>query len=159
MKILIIYYSRTGTTRKVAELLATKLGAEIEELKDTVDRSGAMGYLMAGKDASLKKLTKLEPLKHNLAEFELVIIGTPIWSWNLSVPVRTFLEEQKNKISKAAFFCTMGGSGDTRAKKDLEKIIGKGVITDLSLTTKEVVQNQHEEKVAEFVDRLMSAIN
>jgi len=154
MKTLIVYYSRTDTTRKVAEALAQKLGAEVEELKDTVDRSGAIGYLKSGRDASLKKLTKLEAVKHNPLEFYLVIIGTPIWSWNLSVPIRTYLEEQKSNFKKVAFFCTMGGSGDERAKNDLEKIIGHEVSAELSLTTKEVVKNEFEEKLTAFADRL-----
>lgn len=152
MKTLIVYYSRTGATRKAAEMLAQKLGAEIEELKDMVDRSGATGYLAAGRDATLRRLTKLEPAKHNPADFDLVVIGTPIWSWNLSAAARTYLEEQKGKLNKVAFFCTMGGSGDSRARKDLEKILGHEVIAELSLTTKEVIKDEFEGKVSAFVE-------
>lgn len=154
MKTLIVYYSRTGATRKVTEVLAGKLAAEVEELKDTVDRSGAVGYLTAGRDATLKRLTKLEPVKHDPAAFDLVLIGTPTWSWNLSAPVRTYLEEQKNNLPKVAFFCTMGGSGDSRARKDLEKIIGREALAELSLFTKEVFKNEFEGKVDVFVEAI-----
>jgi len=117
MKTLIVYYSRTGATKKLAGFLAEKLGAESEEIKDTVKRAGVTGYLLAGRDASLRRLTKLETIKNNPADFDLVIIGTPIWAFNMSAPIRTYLTEQKDKFKRVAFFCTMGGSGDEKAFK------------------------------------------
>jgi menaquinone-dependent protoporphyrinogen IX oxidase len=91
MKILVAYYSRTGTTKKVGDAIAEKFNADVEDIKDTVDRSGAKGYLVSGRDAMKRKLTKLEPIKFNPKEYDLVIIGTPIWAWNMSVPIRTYL--------------------------------------------------------------------
>src|SRR3990172_13104609 len=103
-KILVAYYSRTGTTRKVAELIAQKLGAELEEIKDTVDRSGIKGYLLSGRDATLKRLTELYPIAKNPADYDLVLVGTPIWSWNVSAPIRTYVTQQKNNLKSIAYF-------------------------------------------------------
>lgn len=155
-KILIVFYSRSGTTKKVAEMLAQKLGAEIEEIKDTVDRTGAKGYLISGRDATLKKLTTLQPSQHNPADYDLVIIGTPIWGWNLSVPVRTYLEEHKNDFKAAALFCAMGGSGDKRAGEEFEKIVGKKPLALIGIITKEIVTDNFENKVDQFVAELDS---
>ena len=150
MKTLVVFYSRTGTTKKVAEAIAQKTGADLEEIKDTVDRNGAMGYLRSGRDAMKKKLTKLEPLLKNPADYDLVVIGTPIWGWNVSAPVRTFITERKDKFKKVAFFCTMGGSGDKNAFSEMEKIIGKKPVATLALTTKEVVSGNISEKIDGF---------
>jgi len=150
MKTLVAYYSRTGTTKKVAEALVEKLGAEIEEIKDTVDRSGAKGYLLAGRDAMQKRLTVIAPVKFNPADFELVIVGTPIWAWNLAAPVRTYLTEQKDNFPRVAFFCTMGGSGDDKAAAEAEKIIGKKISALLALKTVEVVKNEFIDKLDKF---------
>jgi len=155
MKILIAYYSRTGTTKKVAVALAEKLGAELEEIKDTTDRSGMKGYLLSGRDAMKRKLTKLEPLKFNASEYDLIIIGTPIWGWNMSVPVRTYITEQKNNFKNVAFFCTMGGSGDKKAFAEMTEIIGKNPESTLALKTVEVVKNDFMEKA----DKLAIEIN
>jgi len=154
MKIIVVFFSRTGTTRKVGEMIAEKFGADTEEIKDTVDRSGVKGYLLSGRDAMRKRLTKLEPLKHNLAEYDLVVIGTPVWGWTVSVPMRTFVTEQKGIIKKTAFFCTMGGSGAERAFSEMEKIIGKKPAGTLALTTKEVVAGNFSEKVEKFLSGL-----
>lgn len=154
MKILIAFYSRTGTTKKVAEALAQMLGAEVEEIKDTVDRTGAKGYLLSGKEATLKQLTTLEATLHNPADFDLVIVGTPIWGWNLSSPVRTYLEEHKHDFKKIAFFCTMGGSGVERATKETEKTTGLEISTSLGLTTLEVVKNKFMEKLEKYANEI-----
>ena len=152
-KTLVVYYSRTGTTKKVGDLLAQKLGADVEEIKDTTDRSGAKGYLISGRDAMKKRLTKLEPTTKNPAEYDLVIIGTPVWAWSVSVPVRTYITENKDKFKKVAFFATMGGSGDQKSFIEMEKISQRPIAT-LSALTREVVKDGHSEKVAQFIEDL-----
>jgi flavodoxin len=153
-KILVAYYSRTGTTRKVAEMLAQKLGAELEEIKDTVDRSGIKGYLLSGRDATLKKLTELYPIAKNPADYNLVLVGTPIWSWNVSTPIRTYVTEQKNNLKSVAFFCTMGGSGDGRAFATLSEISGQKPLATLALITREVTAGDIEKSIMDFIEKL-----
>lgn len=154
-KVLIVYYSRTETTKKLANRLAEKISADVEEIRDTVDRKGSMGYLMAGRDATLRKLTVLEPLSTNISDYEIVIIGTPIWSWNVSVPVRTYLTEHKNEFSEVAFFCTMGGSGDVRAFTEMAQIIKKEPKTTLALKTVEVVTCVAQDRIDKFVSKIV----
>ncbi|MCX6761668.1 MAG: hypothetical protein NTY33_02385 [Candidatus Moranbacteria bacterium] len=156
MKILIAYYSRTGTTKKIAESLAEKLGADVEEIKDTVNRNGIKGYLLSGRDAMKKNLTKLEASKFSPKEYDLVIIGTPIWSWNLSVPIRTYLTDNNDQFSKVAFFCTMGGSGDEKAFAEMAEITNQKPLATLGLKTREVVKDNFLEKLEEFVEKLNS---
>jgi len=160
MKVLVIYYSRTKTTKKVAEALAEKLGADLEEVIDKKDRSGALGWLSAGRDATRRYLTDLEPAKKAAGDYDLVMIGTPIWSWNLSTPIRTYLSENKevlNKI-KTALFCTMGGSGHERAGREMGGIIGREPAATLGLLTKEVVQDKFAEKLEEFINKINQTI-
>jgi len=158
MKTLVIYYSRTGVTKKIADYAAKKIGAQIEEIKDTVNRSGAVGYMLAGRDATLRRLTKLERPSHNPADFDLVIIGTPIWSWNMSTPIRTYLEEYKNQFKEVAFFCTMGGSGDERAFREMGEIIGKKPVATLAMKTGEVAASGTFEKADKFSEEIMGTI-
>jgi menaquinone-dependent protoporphyrinogen IX oxidase len=156
MKILVVYYSRTGFTKKLAEFIAKKINASLEEIRDTVDRSGAKGYLLAGRDATFRRLTKLEKPNYNPADFDLVVIGTPIWSWNMSAPIRTYLHEYKAQLKQAAFFCTMGDNGDERAFKEMAEIIGKKPIAVLSLKTKEVITDSFT-KADKFCQEIIKA--
>jgi flavodoxin len=154
MKILVVYYSRTGTTKKVGEEIAKKLGADVEEIIDTVDRNGPKGWLYAGRDAMKKRLTKLKKPKLNPADYDLVIVGTPIWAWNVSAPVRTYLTAFKRKFKKVAFFCTMGSQGAENAFKEMGEVIDKKPVATISLTTKEVVGENYLDEVEAFVATL-----
>lgn len=155
MKTFVVYYSRTGATKKLAGLIAEKLGAETEEIKDTVKRAGLIGYILAGWDSARRRLTKLEAINNDPAEFDLVIIGTPIWGWNMSAPIRTYVTEQKDKFKQVAFFCTMGGSGDFKAFKEMGEIINKKPVAVLGLKNKEVVSGNLE-KAEKFCQEIIN---
>ena len=60
MKVLVVYYSRTGNTRFVAEAVAQSLKADIEEIRDRKNRMGIFGFLRCGYEAIFKKLTDIE---------------------------------------------------------------------------------------------------
>ena len=152
MKSLVVFYSRTNTTKTVAESIAKLLKADTEEITSVKDRSGPMGYIISGKEAVLKQLAEIEQTKINPKDYDLIIIGTPVWGWTMSSPVRTYLTKNKDLFKKIAFFCTMGGSGDEKTFKHMEDICNKKPVATLALKTKEVKQNKYS--VKEFVNKL-----
>lgn len=153
-KILLVYYSRTGITKKVAEEILKSLNCDIEEVVDTKNRAGAIGYIMAGKDATLKSLTQIKETTKNPGDYDMVIIGTPIWAFTMSTPIRTYIEQNKDKFKKVAFFCTQGSSGSDGGFKDMETICGQKPINILELKTKEVAKNEFNEKINSFINEI-----
>src|SRR5271157_938914 len=154
MKALVVYYSRTGTTREVAERISALLGGEIEEIHDLVKRSGLIGWLKAGRDAGSRKLTTLDTVKNNPATYDIVLIGTPIWNHTLSTPVRTYISQHKGSFKKVAFFCTAGGTKDSPFD-EMESLCGKKPVATLRLLMKqEVEKGRYTEKTEEFVKKI-----
>jgi flavodoxin len=153
-KILVVYYSRTNTTRKVAIDISQHISCDLEEINDTKDRSGVIGYLTATKDAVKKNNTIIRPIERDISSYDLIIIGTPIWAWTISTPIRTFINEYKDKIKEFSLFATMGGKGDVETFSEIEKIIGKKSIKTLGVKTKDVVDNSEEYRkiLKEFLD-------
>lgn len=151
-KILIAYYSRTGLTKKIADRLQEKLGCEVEEIISSKKRSGVVGYLFSGKEATQKKSAEIQPTLKNPADYDLVIIGTPIWSWNLSSPVRAYLMQNADRLKRVAVFCTMGGSGDKTAFAEIEKICGYKLLASTSFLSKEIVAGKFEAKLEKFAE-------
>lgn len=148
MKTLVVYYSRTGNTRKAAESIAKHLNADIDEIIDKKNRTRKIiGWLIAGKDASQKKLTEIEYEK-NPDDYDLVIIGTPVWAWTMTPAIRTYLS--KNKFKKVAFFCTSGGSPG----KVLEHMreLSKKPLAKLSLVGREI--DDSNKKIRKFCTKL-----
>jgi len=154
MKTLVAFYSRTGTTRKVAENLAGKLGADVEDIIDTADRSGIIGYIKSGKDALQKKLADIKPTDKNPEDYEMVIIGTPNWASKMAPAIRTYISNNKSKIKKAAFFCTQGGSGDVKLFDEMVVFSGIHPVARMTILTREVPKNNFQEKLDKFISQL-----
>jgi len=114
-KVLIVYYSRTGTTRKVEAELAAMGGWDLERVIDTRSREGLLGYLRAGLDALFERHTTLAPSREDPASYDFVVVGTPVWNGSVSTPIRTWLAEHAGRLPPLAFFATEGGRGGQRA--------------------------------------------
>jgi len=154
MKILVVYFSRTGNTKKIAESIAEELSCDIEEIVDTKNRSGALGFMRSGKDAMRKSLTKIKDVKCDLSAYDLAIIGTPVWAGRLSTPIRTFIHQYTDQLRRLAFFATHSGDDAQNAFTDMEEISGKKPICILSLTAKEVKKENYIQEVKKFVSDL-----
>ena len=151
MKTLIVFYSRTGCTRAVAEKLAPQLGADIEELKEAADRSGVAGYMLAARDAMLKRPADLLPTTRLAADYDLVVIGTPVWAFTMCPATRAWLQREAANLRATAFLCTQGGSGAERAMRDMEAIVGKPPVARLVLCDKDIRANTCDARIAAFV--------
>jgi menaquinone-dependent protoporphyrinogen IX oxidase len=112
MKTLVAYYSRTGLTRKVALLISKKLKADCDEIVDKKHRAGAIGWIFSGRDATLRRLTDIT-YKKDPKNYDLIIIGGPVWSWNVTPAIKTYVQDNKKslKARRVAFFATQGGTG------------------------------------------------
>jgi flavodoxin len=78
MKTLVIFYSRTGFTKKIAEEIAKKLDAEIEQIKDLRNRKGFFGFLISGYEAVTKKLAKIAQIEKNPTQYDLIVVSSEV---------------------------------------------------------------------------------
>ncbi|MFA5161913.1 MAG: flavodoxin [Elusimicrobiales bacterium] len=124
-EILVVYYSRTGYTKKVAQDLSQRLGADTEEIRDLSDRSGFIGYLKAVRAAMKEIPAENAPASAKPGNYKLLVIGTPVWAWNMTPAVRAYLEMNTGKLPKVAFFTTFGGSGHEKTVRLMEGLSGK----------------------------------
>jgi len=154
MKSLIVFYSRTGVTKKLARAIQSLLSCDVDEIIDLKKRGGPLGYIISGKDAMQKKQTPIKPLEKDPSAYDLIIIGTPVWAWTMSCATRTYIMQNRAKFKNVAFFCTAGGSGITSTFRRMEELSGKKPIAVLGLTTKEVVKNLSKDKIQEFIKSL-----
>ena len=108
--VLCIYYSRTGSTRAAMEEIVRELGAELVELRDGVNRSGARGWLRCGMDAMRRTCPQAEKpeTKRPLSDYRLVIIGSPVWAGRCSSVARSFLKQYGKELQNAAYVLLRG---------------------------------------------------
>jgi len=156
-RILIVYYSRTGTTRAVAELLAAQLQCDIEEVTELTNRTGARGYLQSAREAMFKRCAVIHPPVKNPAHYDLVVIGTPVWAWSVASPVSGYVVTNKARLPPVAFFCTLGNAGAERVFTQLRRLTGKSALGQVAFKTGEVAQGRHALPLAAFAKAMQTA--
>lgn len=155
MKILTVYYSRSGTTKKLAEELAEKLNSDLEEIIDQKNRNGPIRYMIAAFNALSEKTTKIQASTKNPADYDLVLIGLPIWASNMPPAIRTYIKENNDKLNKIALFATLGGSGQEETFKKITELTNKKPISTLYLTGKDLPDEKIcQEKIQEFINKI-----
>jgi flavodoxin len=154
MKSLVVYYSRTGKTRLVAERIAAELGSDIEEIIDLKSREGKLGWMSATRDASSEKETQIAPTKKIPKDYDLLIIGTPVWAFNLTPAIRTYIKNNDLSRKKVALFFTFGiRLGQTVEKT--ESLIPNTIFADeLTLMTSTQDNGEIKKKVATWCNIL-----
>ena len=149
--VLVVYYSRTGGTRQVAQTLADALGADVEEIVDTDARKGFWGYLRSAVGAMLGRPAVIREPQKNPAAYRLVLVGTPVWSSAVSTPVLAYLQSRGPLAPHVAFFLTPGGSGAERVFRQMETLCGKRPVAKLALRMIELPVSRCNEKVEAFL--------
>ena len=137
--ILVVFYSRSGTTRRVAQALAEALKCDLEEITEPKPRTGFLGYMRSLLEARRKRPSIIAPNKHDVASYDLVVVGTPVWAWSLSSPVRAYLMATANQLPEVAFFCTLGGAGSESTFAQMTAIVGKPPRAVCAMTQREVL--------------------
>lgn len=120
-KVLVLYYSLTSNTKTVAQEIATRLNADIEEIalvepydtafQATIDRCKA--------DREKGILPEIKPLKSNVADYDWIFIGYPIWFGTYAPPIASLLEKVDLSDKWVVPFCTFGSGGLESSTKDL----------------------------------------
>lgn len=153
MKILVTFYSRSGNTKKMAQAIAECLHADLDEIIDLKNRRGILGWILSGRDALKGTLTTIKTVK-NPSDYDLVIIGTPIWAGHSTPATRTYITQFKNQIKKVAIFVTSGGDGPQKTASLFENILGKKAVASVGWTQVDNNSNQYSSKPDQFVSKI-----
>jgi flavodoxin len=130
---LVVYYSWSGKTAKVAKALAETLAADVEEIKDAKPRAGLFAFIRSAVEASQQKPAPILPGATNVADYDAVILGCPVWAQNMASPMRSYILREKDRIRRLAVFCTFGGSGGEAALARIGALSGQAPIAELQV--------------------------
>jgi flavodoxin len=154
MKCLVVFYSNTGNTEKVAKEISESLDCDLGPIVDLKSRGGSLGFFLAGFDAMLKSGTKIKEPDFDPSEYDLVVIGSPIWAGNIPPALRTYLDSNKGKISQVAFFVTKGGEKPGKVYDEMEEILEKKPVATYSVNSSEL---EYLPGFRVFIDRLRAS--
>lgn len=107
-KVLVAYFSYSGTTKGVAEVLSSEIGADLFEIAPKEDYSSL--YLQFNMEIRGGKRPELSSSVENIEEYDIIFIGYPVWFHAVPAPVNSFLESYDLTGKLIIPFCTSGGS-------------------------------------------------
>ena len=123
-KVLVLYYTQTSNTKAVAQEIATKLGADIEEIVAVNPYDGDFQATIERcmQEREQGTTTEIQPIKADIAQYDVIFIGYPVWFGTYAPPVATFLDQVDLSGKKIVPFCTFGSGGlDSSVKNMAEK--------------------------------------
>ena len=154
-RVLVVYYSRTGNTAAVAEGMARASEGDLEAIQVLTPRRGLFGYLFSGFEATMRRAGAILPPKLKPQDYDLVLIGSPIWSSAVSSPVRAYLIRFANSLPAVGFFVTSGGGDDDAALAQMAELAGKRPLAVLGLREQDL-RGRFAVYLGEFWEDLIS---
>lgn len=125
-KTLVVYFSASGTTRKLAEMIAEVGDFSLyeitpKELYTSDDLNWMNKKSRSSVEMSNKKIRpEITDTDAHIKEYDTIILGFPIWWYVAPTIVNTFLEKYDFSGKKIVLFATSGGSGFGNTVKELK---------------------------------------
>lgn len=108
VKVLVAYFSYSGTTKNVANALSKKTGGDLFEIAAKEGYSNV--YMESNRQIRSNERPALTDAVENMEEYDVVFVGYPVWWHATPAPINTFLESYFLTGKLIIPFCTSGGS-------------------------------------------------
>ncbi|MGN8081361.1 flavodoxin family protein [Variovorax sp. 22077] len=136
--VLVIVYSYTGTSRRVAELLCSQQNWPLASITEVQPRAGGLGSLRCVIDSLLRRRPAIRYDGPPPTDFDAVVLVSPIWLLQLASPMRAFVARQRGRLPDVAVLSVMGGQGAPNAAAEIARILDRAPILSSSVTMREV---------------------
>jgi len=129
-KVLVAYYSHTGTTRSTAQYISKSIHADIFEIQavDPYPEDYEEVKERAKQELESDMKPKLKTRIENIEQYDVVCVGYPIWWGTFPAPVKSFLSDYDLAGKSVAPFCTHEGSGLGHSVADISKLCPKSQV-------------------------------
>lgn len=128
---LVGYYSWTGKTAKIAKVIAEHLSADLEEIHDVKPRRGPFAFAATAFGSVFKRSAPILPPTKSVAEYDVVILGCPVWASNIATPMRAYILRERPSIKRVGLFCTLGGNGGKAVLSQMAALCGRAPQAEL----------------------------
>jgi len=152
MKPLVVYYSLTGKTRLVAQVIAEALNATLVEIEERRPIPLPFVYVSGSFAAFMNWGSRINPVDVDLKQYERIFIGSPIWAYRPAPAINSFIYRTNFEGRSVIAFFTMGGDNAEKALANMTakiersqgKVAGSFAITSYGLSDEEITTRAKE---------------
>ncbi|MDR2192120.1 MAG: NAD(P)H-dependent oxidoreductase [Endomicrobium sp.] len=132
-KILVAYYSHSGNTKALAEIIQKQLDADIFEIQPSKPYPSSYHEVteQGKKEVNSGYKPALKEKVKNISQYDTIIIGSPVWWGTIAPAVNTFISENDLSGKRVAVFVTHGGGGASRSLADVKKALPKSDVLNI----------------------------
>ncbi len=153
MKVLTIYFTRTGNTEKVATKIHEHLGGDIELIKESLSRKGVLGWLRSGSQNSKREAAKINEPQYDPKNYDLVVLASPIWAGAVCAPMRGYMMMYSDELVSTAVFLTNDSGEVEEAFKEIHGIlVNKPLVEGMLQRSK--MKTSFNSMVDEFIEKI-----
>ena len=151
MKTAIVYYSYEGNCALVAERIKPVLNADPVRL-ETVSKNGFIGFiscLLTGKNPALK------PHGFDPSNYDLIVLGTPVWAFSPAPVMQSFLSETRIRGKKIALFLCHDGGMKKAMDKFKKMLDGNTIVSEIDFNKPAKNDSEkQEERIKDWANSL-----
>lgn len=131
-KSLVVYFSRTGNTKTVAEEIRNLTGSDLVEIKTVLPYPSAYNDCLAQaqKERADNARPELSTVVSNMSGYDTVYAGYPIWCYTAPMAIFTFLESYDFTGKTVIPFCTSGSSSITQSVTEIRSVCSSADVLD-----------------------------
>jgi len=152
METLVVYYSLTGKTRLVAEVIAETLNATLVEIEERTPIPRPFVYLSGSFAALTNRRREINPIDVDLKQYGRIFIGSPIWASRPVPAINSFIYQTNFEGRSVIPFFTMGGDSAEKALANITakiersqgKVAGSFAITSNKVSDEEIIAKARE---------------
>lgn len=155
MKAAVVYYSLEGSTKRAAQAVAQRLGANLIELacEDPYPTEGRARLLRGSKDAMTGAKPALKPYAFDATAYDLVVVAGPLWCGKMAAPLNTFKRDHGAELSdkRVAGIVVSGAPKESYADAPRKLLARDSDMPVLHLTTKQAAdEDEFSQHVSTF---------
>lgn len=155
--VLIVMYSRTGTSQRVAASLSRLQRWPLGQIRDTDDRpERPRGVWRCLVDSWRRREPPIQYDGPPPADFDIVVTIFPIWANRMASPMRSFLSENRPHLRQLAVVSVMRGSGARHAVAEATQLTNRRPLAHLAVTRRDLASGGAEAMLASFSARVGS---
>lgn len=111
MKTLILYYSYSGNTKRIAEMIQQEIGGDLFEIETITPYTGDYNSVVSQGQEEVNSgfMPEIKPLSVDISQYERIILGSPVWWYTFAPAMKTFLSQSDLKGKVIYPFATNGG--------------------------------------------------
>jgi flavodoxin len=129
-QLLIVYFSHSGNTRKIANLIHREVGGAIHEIQPKVPYPNSYNAVVdqAKQEIQAGYKPAVQSTLDHIESYDTIFVGSPNWWSTIAPPVATFLSEYDLSGKTIVPFCTHGGGGLGRIGRDIARLCPRSTV-------------------------------